>query len=301
MLVREINAWRGGLLLLRHVTPLTRRYVVYFCSGAYTRGIQPDFVGEGVRAIHRRDGNEDLYFIANRLERENAVTCTFRVTGMRPEWWDAVTGERRPLGQFEEKDGRTLVPVRLAPHESGFVVFRASQHHSPAGENFPTLAALQTIEGPWEVSFDPNWGGPANVQFDRLEDWTQRNEPGIRYYSGKATYRIRFDASNVGVERDLFLSLGRVHNIASVRLNGRDLGVVWCAPWRASVPANGLKARGNELEITVANLWVNRLIRDSGLLEKERLTWIPGKYPFQSEDPLQPSGLLGPVRIEARG
>jgi alpha-L-rhamnosidase len=265
------------------------------------RGIEPDFVGEGVRAIHRRDGNEDLYFIANCEERENAVTCAFRVTGKRPEWWDAVTGERRALGQFEEKNGRTLVPVRLAPHESGFVVFRASQDHSPAGENFPAFAALQTIEGPWEVSFDPHWGGPANVQFDRLEDWTQRNEPGIRYYSGKATYRIRFDAANGGAEQDLFLSLGRVHNIASVRLNGRDLGVVWCAPWRASVPANGLKASGNDLEITVANLWVNRLIRDSGLLEKERLTWIPGKYPFQSEDPLQPSGLLGPVRIEARG
>jgi hypothetical protein len=92
-----------------------------------------------------------------------------------------------------------------------------------------------------------------------------------------------------------------VHNIASVRLNGGDLGVVWCAPWRLNLPANVLKTSGNELEITVANLWVNRLIRDSGLPEKERLTWIPGKYPFHADDPLQPSGLLGPVRIEARG
>jgi hypothetical protein len=25
----------GGLFLLRHVTPLARRHVVYFCSGAY--------------------------------------------------------------------------------------------------------------------------------------------------------------------------------------------------------------------------------------------------------------------------
>jgi hypothetical protein len=265
------------------------------------RGIEPDFAGEGVRAIHRRDGDEDLYFIANREEHENALTCAFRVSGKKPEWWDAVTGERRALGQFEEKNGRTLLPVRLAPHESGFVVFRRSEGHRPTGENFPSFTVLQTIQGPWDVSFDPHWGGPPSVRFEELEDWTKRSEPGIRYYSGKATYQIRFDSGNAAAQRALFLSLGRVHNIASVRLNGRDLGIVWCAPWRASLPANGLKVNGNDLEITVANLWLNRLIRDSGLAEKERLTWIPGKYPFEPNDPLQPSGLLGPVQLEAQG
>ena len=264
-------------------------------------GILPDFEGEGVRAIHRRDRDEDLYFIANREGRENAVTCAFRVSGKKPEWWDATTGERRALGEFEEKNGRTLVPVRLAPHESGFVVFRKSGATITTKENFPSLAPLQTIEGAWEVSFDPRWGGPAHVRFDRLEDWSQRNELGIRYYSGKATYRIRFDTKNAGTDRALCLSLGLVHNIASVRLNGHDMGVVWCAPWRVNLPVDALKASGNDLEITVANLWLNRLIRDSGLPENERLTWIPGKYPFQPNDPLQPSGLLGPVRIEAGG
>ena len=265
------------------------------------RGILPDFESEGVRAIHRRDGDEDLYFIANREERENAVTCAFRASGKKPEWWDAVTGERRALRQYEEKSGRTLLPVRLAPHESGFVVFRKSEDHRPTGENFPSFTALQTIDGPWDVSFDPQWGGPASVRFEQLEDWTKRSEPGIRYYSGKAIYRIRFDAGNAVAERAMFLSLGRVYNIASVRLNGQDLGVVWCAPWRASLPANGLKTSGDDLEITVANLWLNRLIRDSGLPEKKRLTWIPDKYPFEPNDPLQPSGLLGPVQLEAQG
>jgi hypothetical protein len=265
------------------------------------RGIVPDFEGEGIRAIHRRDGDEDLYFIANCEERENAVTCAFRVTGKRPEWWDALSGERRVLGQFEQKDGRTLVPVRLAPHESGFVVFRNNGENSAAGDNFPALTPLQTIAGAWEVSFDPRWGGPATVRFDGLEDWTKRSEPGIRYYSGKATYKIRFDTRSADERGAQFLSLGQVHNIAQVRLNGHDLGVTWCAPWRVVLPVNVLKASRNELEITVANLWLNRLIRDSGLPENERLTWIPGKSPFQPTDPLQPSGLLGPVQIEAKG
>ena len=78
------------------------------------RGIAPDFEGEGVRAIHRRDGDEDIYFIANREDRENVVNCAFRVSGKQPEWWDPLTGERRALGNFEERDGRTFVPARLA-------------------------------------------------------------------------------------------------------------------------------------------------------------------------------------------
>ena len=266
-----------------------------------SRGIAPDFEGEGVRAIHRRDGDEDLYFIANREDRENASTWAFRVSGKRPEWWDPLSGERRALGNFEERSGRTFVPARLGPNESGFIVFRNDKGSVVTKENFPAFTPVQTIEGAWEVSFDPRWGGPVTAKFDRLEDWTGRREPGIRYYSGKATYRISFQNGPAGTGQALFLSLGRVHNIASVRLNGRDMGVVWCDPWRVSLPADVLKTRENELEITVANLWLNRLIRDSGLPEEERLTWIPGKYPFQPEDPLQPSGLLGPVQIEVQG
>jgi hypothetical protein len=191
------------------------------------------------------------------------------------------------------------VPVRLEAHESGFIVFRSGARAKVDGENFPALKSIMTLEGTWEVAFDPKWGGPASVRFDRLEDWTRSPDEGIRYYSGKAVYRIGFDAVDGG-EQELFLSLGRVCNMASVRLNGQDLGAAWCAPWRVAVPQRLLKVRGNELEITVANLWWNRLVRDSGLSEADRLTWIPGKYPFGGNEPLQPSGLLGPVRIETR-
>jgi hypothetical protein len=264
------------------------------------RGVKPDFEGEGLRATHRRDGAEDIYFVANRSDQELAETWAFRVTGKQPEWWDAVTGERRTLGQFQERQGRTHVQVRLDGHQSGFIVFRSGTGAKAEGENFPKFRTVVTVDGTWEIAFEPRWGGPASVRFDRLTDWAQRPEEGIRYYSGKAVYRTTFDAPDIK-ERELAMSLGRVCNMASVRLNGRELGVVWVAPWRVGVPQGLLKARGNELEITVANLWWNRLVRDSGLAEPERLTWIPGKYPFAGDEPLQASGLLGPVQIEARG
>src|SRR5208283_4238088 len=57
------------------------------------------------------------------------------------------------------------------------------------------LAPAVEIGGPWEVVFDPKWGGPANVTFDKLEDWSKRAEEGIKHYSGSATYRTIFQLS----------------------------------------------------------------------------------------------------------
>jgi hypothetical protein len=147
------------------------------------------------------------------------------------------------------------------------------------------------------VAFDPKWGGPAQVTFDRLEDWTQRSEEGIRYYSGKATYRTSFDVRPGSDLSECAVSLGTVYNIASVRLNGSDLGIAWCAPWRLDIPKGMLTAGKNHLEIVVANLWTNRLVLDSGLPPEKRLTWLP-ENPLKPDYPLQKSGLLGPVTIE---
>jgi hypothetical protein len=228
------------------------------------------------------------------------------VTGRQPEWWDAVTGEVRDLPEFSQKDGRTDILIRLNPFESGFVVFRkpASSHPvgaaSSRGANFARYETVTILSAPWQLGFDPKWGGPERIVFSQLEDWSKRPEPGIRYYSGKATYRTSFDCDRPDSSTRYFLSLGRVANIASVKVNDRDLGVVWCEPWRIAIPAGLLTPRGNSLEIMVANLWINRLIRDSNLPEDQRLTWITGN-PFHPDDPLLESGLLGPVTLQAFG
>jgi hypothetical protein len=190
------------------------------------------------------------------------------------------------------------------------------------------LAEVKVLSGPWEVSFDPKWGGPAKIIWDKLEDWSRRPEPGIKYYSGTATYRSAFDvpASAAALRRApakgarLWLDLGTVKNIARVRLNGRDLGVVWCDPWRVDV-TTALRAIDNVLEIQVANLWPNRLIGDEQepadaeygrggnllrwpdwITKKEprpssaRFTFATWKH-YTKDSPLLPSGLLGPVSI----
>ena len=265
------------------------------------RGIGSDFeAGASIRYIHRRDDTEDFYFLANGEAQPQTTICHFRVMGRQPEWWDPLTGEHRDLPEFAESNGRTSIPIHLEAFESGFVIFRkpVARRSSKRRTNFPRFETISTIAPPWEVAFDPKWGGPERVAFPQLEDWSKHPEPGIRHYSGKAVYKTAFDCNPVDSAMGYFLSLGTVRNIAAIKVNGHDLGVVWCDPWRLAIPEGVLQRRGNTLEIIVANLWVNRLIGDSDLLPEQRLTWTTGN-PFHSDDPLLESGLLGPVVIQA--
>ena len=132
------------------------------------------------------------------------------------------------------------------------------------------------------------------MQFDSLDDWSRRSEPGIKYYSGKAVYRKSFVWSGAVAGRKCYIDLGDVKNLARVRLNGRNLGVVWCAPWR--VEAAAMQNGDNELEVEVVNLWPNRMIGDLSLPDDQRFTWA-AVNPFKADTALLPSGLLGPVKV----
>jgi len=264
-------------------------------------GIKSDFDAEGlIRCNHRREGVTDIYFLANGESHPQTAICRFRATGRQPEWWDPLTGTYRDLPDYSERDGQTEIPMRLDALESGFVVFRKSAEtpSEQRGANFRKLEIVSTLGAPWRVSFDPRWGGPESIAFAQLDDWSQRSEPGIRHYSGKASYRLVFDCDRLEPKLRYFISLGKVANIASVKINNHDLGIAWCEPWSLPIPAGVLQRRGNSLEIVVANLWTNRLIGDSNLPPEQRLTWITGN-PFHPDDPLLESGLLGPVTIQA--
>jgi hypothetical protein len=180
-----------------------------------------------------------------------------------------------------------------------FVVLRKPIPADAAGmaaANYPALRSLTTLSGPWTVNFDPKWGGPASVAFDELEDWTNRSEDGIKYYSGTAVYHKAFNLDSLPAKGErLILDLGEVHEVAVVRLNGQDLGVVWDKPARVDITA-AARQGGNDLEVKVVNLWPNRLKKDESLPKEERLT-ESNIHKFTAASPLLPSGLIGPVCV----
>ncbi len=284
----------------------------YLVSGQSARetlldaGVPPDFEHTGLSDngtiywIHRRLEDADIYYVASYWQLTEKLECTFRVSGKQPELWDPVTGAIRDAVSFRQEGGRTIVPLEFDPCGSTLVVFRKPIATNAIGKgrsNYPAVDETQhTLSGPWEVSFDPKWGGPEMVIFNELVDWTTRPEFGIRHYSGTAIYRKRFDMSiALAKGQRLLLDLGELHEVAAVRLNGIDLGVSWTKPARIEL-IRGLHARGNDLEITVVNLWPNRLIGDESLPKESRLTET-NIHKFNSQTPLLPSGLIGPVRI----
>jgi hypothetical protein len=240
-----------------------------------------------------------MYFVANRGSRWEEVRCTFRASGKGPELFDPLTGQTRSLPEWSQAEGRVTVPLQFAPFGSCFVVFRkaADAPVASGGGNFPVLKPAHTLAGPWQVRFDPRWGGPDSVEFAELTDWTKRPEDGIRFYSGTATYRRTFDlpGSRRPSGSRLVLDLGAVKELAEVRLNGHDLGVLWAAPFRVDV-TEAIRPAGNKLEIEVVNFWPNRVIGDQSLPEAKRLTRTNVRK-LTKDTPLVESGLLGPVQL----
>jgi hypothetical protein len=279
-------------------------------------GVRPDFSYTAALSdafldwIHRSVDGTEIYFIANRMDRSEKADCSFRVGGKQPERWDPVTGTRQGLPQSDVGDGCTTVPLAFGPNESMFVVFRKEEPAAGVGKirSLPDSQPLQDIAGPWTVRFDPQWFYPTDglsgdqamglFVFEKLEDWSTRPEPAVKYYSGTAVYQKTFDiASEVTARSRLYLDLGTVKETARVRLNGNDLGVVWCHPWQVEI-TGAIKPGGNKLEIEVANLWPNRLAGDAKLPEGQRRTQT--NFPAEPNQSLLPSGLLGPVRVLAR-
>ncbi len=281
-------------------------------------GVAEDFKSSNgkIRYTHKKLKDGDIYFIANRTSDTFQTNCNFRVTEGSIELWDPLTGEIREISQYKREKNHTIVPINFNAFQSYFIVFDKNRKtpQSKSNSNFDKLVPLQQIEGEWNVSFDPSWGGPEEAVFPSLSDWSKNEDEGIKYYSGTAIYRKKFNFNSNMNERKFYLHLGEVKNIARVKLNGKDLGVIWTAPWQVEI-TNALAEGANHLEIEVANLWINRLIGDEhfpddGIKNGKWPEWLVNKTPrptkrftfstykfYTKDSPLVKSGLLGPVQL----
>jgi hypothetical protein len=292
--------------------------------------IAPDFSTEPVapfRHIHKTIDGDDFYYLVSGSDQPVVVKAAFRTDKGTPQLWNPLTGEIRGLSGVVQNNGITTVPLEFVAHEAFFVVF-TDEPVSAQGKSFPACETVAELSGAWSVEFDEKWGGPAEpVLFDTLEDWTPRPEAGLKDYSGPATYRKTFDLPSVTKSGTrLFLDLGKLKNVAEVRINGTDAGTVWCAPWQVEI-TQLVRSKNNKLEIDIVNLWVNRLLGDEQLPEDAKYStgvwhliqqwpeWLTnpdvkrtsGRFTFptfnhwnedKKNSPLLSSGLFGPVTLK---
>jgi Glycosyl hydrolases family 2, sugar binding domain. len=313
-----------------------------------------------VKFIHRATSDANLYFVFNNSAQARRVMLEFRQNGRTPEIWDPISGTRREAPMFERTKAGTAVPVDFEAWGSAFVIFRkplprrwvtsadpvslefksgplttkasnVTVHDSDGCIDtlkFHALPSPQILAGPWVVAFRDGRRAPAQTTFPRLVSWTEHTDAGIRFYSGTAVYGTEFTTNAIQRGQIAVLDLGQVADIARVFLNGREIGVLWQPPFRANV-TSFLREGANQLEIHVANRWINRLIGDEAIAPGFRyqkpgrskftdgrlLTfpdWLydPSKRAnrprvsfstwqhYDADSPLVPAGLLGPVKLE---
>jgi len=186
------------------------------------------------------------------------------------------------------------------------------------------------VTGAWTVSFDEKMRAPKSIVFNELMSWTQSEVEGIKYYSGAANYTkvVEVSQSMLSLDKNIYLDLGEVANVATVKINEKQIGILWKPPYRLEVKKT-LKAGKNTLEVIVSNSWVNRLIGDEqypsdyeyvkilkatfggslGITSipswfqngepkpgSERILFSTWRH-FSKDSPLQEAGLLGPVQL----
>ena len=258
-------------------------------------GLAPDvLVPSEVAWTHRRSERDDtdIYFISNQADSLRTFTASLRVAGRLPELWNPMTGAIADATEWTVQEGRTEVKLTLAPYESTFVVLRRAGQPVATGSCVePTVRPLETAV--WNISFD-RYDDPAKVvESDTLFDWSQTEDPEVRYFSGTATYRTSFCYK--GEADQVVLRLGEVRDVAAVRLNGKACGTAWTAPYEVNL-TEALLSGENELEVEVSNCWANALVgAETGHAPFSGI-WTNARY-RRKEQRLLPSGLIGPLML----
>lgn len=282
--------------------------------------------------IHRKDGDADIYFIANIRDTTFTSTLSFNSGRDRiPEIWNPETGSISEAQAWLSEEGYIKVALHFDTHQSLSLVFRKPILYKGQGLQLqqPDIAKTLPVDGQWTVSF-PDCG---TIDSDTLFSWHESSNPDIKYFSGTARYTTTFRLKKIDRSTRYVLDLGEVKNLAVVTVNGKRVANLWHAPFKADI-TDVLRKGDNTLEIDVTNLWVNRMIGDEQeeddveWTELKRYTYAPGSpaigrfmknvpewlsrglprpsknrkavisFKFYEKDtPLLPSGILGPVVI----
>ena len=208
-----------------------------------------------------------------------------------------------------ERDGREVFPAirkggEVFVEEDGeLVTLAAGSYHltDSLGETHGQIVrgeSAKTLEASrWTLAFPAGWGAPASVSVDRFKSWTEWSNPGVRYFSGNAVYRSQIRLTAEQLKQPLWLEMGEVREIATVRVNGSVAGTSWRPPYALRMDRQ-MHEGVNTIEIEVANLWPNRLIGDLQNAAEEHYTHT-NICTYRKNSPLLPSGILKPVTVQA--
>ena len=286
---------------------------------------------DGIQWIHRKDGEADIYFIANAKDSTINTTLTLSLSGRIPEIWNPETGTWSMAEAWTSAEGRTQLKLQLTTRRAVFLVLRKQTTEQGPGLMLHQPASVEemALNNPWAVRFDDG----KTVEWTSLVPWNESSDDNIKYYSGTARYSQHLYLKELDRNYNYVLDLGEVKNLAVVKVNGKICGTLWNPPFTIDI-TDALLGGNNTLEIDVTNLWVNRMVGDEqepddvewsdpvvfgaapksptvGRFMKEVPEWLskgmarPTKRKavvsmkfFEKDSPLLRSGMIGPVVLQ---
>lgn len=240
---------------------------------------------------HRILSDADMFFINNHSTKAYDGKLSVKTSYRHAYWWNPTDGSRAEIES--SSDGKYLsMDILVRPDESGFILASDRIIKGLEKRIYRPKEDSKAIQGPWTIYFDPKLGGCGEIVSEQLFDWSESDNPRIRFYSGTATYSNIFSSGEVGRSKVLLRFEG-LNSIAEVKVNGRAVGTVWCSPWEIDI-SDFVTEGENSLILRVTNSLVNRITGDWGLPPEERTTWSTTPI-FGPDEPLRQSGLEGQV------
>lgn len=250
-------------------------------------------VNNAIAWTHRKVNADDIYFISNQTDSTQYFTITFREGENKfAEVYNPVEGQ---TSGSAFGNGNNRFVMAIGPGDAWFYVFKKSRNHTATSSIVSgKRTELVLPADKWNIRFDKSYGGPEKIiTTDSLKSWTNFADTAVKFYSGTAIYTTGFEWNEK--DKQAFLQIDSVYNIATIKVNGIDCGTVWTYPYSVNI-SKALKPGNNTIEIAVTNTWHNRLIADELVAPAKRVTWTTA--PFRLKDkPLLPAGIVGEVKL----
>lgn len=282
--------------------------------------IEPEALSSvyGLDYIRRRCEDGYVYFVA--MQHNQSVDA--RVPLSKPAasvmLFDPLSGQKAPAALTRNEENQAQVHLQIKAGQS--LIIRTYDQGELSGATYPVYKTFRfsygsgksrqyhqealSLLGKWSFEFgqgEPIIPGQFKMQ-GSPQAWTQLPVEGAEAYAGTGVYQLTFKLPKIEAD-DWLLDLGSLAESARIRINGQEVGIVWCVPYEISVGTYLLPGKSNHIEIAVTNMPANRIAD----YDRRGVKWRIFKdinvvsvfYKPITFDlwPVQPSGLLQTPRL----
>lgn len=252
--------------------------------------------------VRRTNADGHHYFVSALKGEDTESWVTLAVNAESAMFFDPLTG-KSGLARTRKVGGRLQVYLQLASGQSIFIkTFDKALAGTPDWHYIEPAGDPIVLDKSWKMKFVESEPAVAKeFSLDKLISWTDLGDEVLKKNKGTARYSLEVTIPEAQV-RDWLLDLGDVRESARLRVNGKEVAVLWSVPFRTAI-GEYLHSGKNLIEIDVTNLPAN-LIAD---YDRRKVVWRNFKEinfvklgyesgDFSNWSPV-PSGLLGEVKL----